>query len=43
MNGEATDANVYVNAFVKQLQKKFLKRKLKEIDERFNSKMHFNQ
>lgn len=41
MNNEATDATVHVNAFVKQLQKKFPKMKIERIDERFTSKMAF--
>jgi putative Holliday junction resolvase len=41
MNGEATDATVHVNAFVKQLQKKFPSMKIERIDERFTSKMAF--
>jgi putative Holliday junction resolvase len=41
MNGEATDATVHVNNFVKQLQKKFPDLKIERIDERFTSKMAF--
>ena len=41
MNGEATDATVHVNNFIKQLQKKFPEIKIERIDERFTSKMAF--
>ena len=41
LSGEATDATVHVNAFVKQLHKKFPKMKIERIDERFTSKMAF--
>ncbi len=41
MNGEATDATVHVNNFVKQLQKKFPEMKIERVDERFTSKMAF--
>ncbi len=41
MSGEATDATVHVNAFVKQLHKKFPEMKIERIDERFTSKMAF--
>jgi putative Holliday junction resolvase len=41
MSGEATDATVHVNNFVKQLQKKFPELKIERIDERFTSKMAF--
>jgi putative Holliday junction resolvase len=41
MNGEATDATVHVNAFVKKLKEKFPAMKIERIDERFTSKMAF--
>jgi putative Holliday junction resolvase len=41
MNGEATDATVHVNNFIKQLQKKFPEIKIARVDERFTSKMAF--
>lgn len=41
LNGQATDATEYVNAFVKQLKKKFPTIKIARIDERFTSKMAF--
>ncbi len=41
LNGQATDATEYVNAFVKQLKKKFPTIKISRIDERFTSKMAF--
>ncbi|MCX6311686.1 MAG: Holliday junction resolvase RuvX [Bacteroidetes bacterium] len=41
LSGEATDATVHVNAFVKQLHKKFPEMKIERIDERFTSKMAF--
>ena len=41
MNGEATDATPYVNAFIKKLKEKFPAMKIERIDERFTSKMAF--
>ncbi len=41
MNGQATDATVHVNAFVKKLKEKFPSIKIERIDERFTSKMAF--
>jgi putative Holliday junction resolvase len=41
MSGEATDATVHVNAFVKKLKEKFPAMKIERIDERFTSKMAF--
>ena len=41
MSGEATDATVHVNAFVKKLKVKFPSMKIERIDERFTSKMAF--
>lgn len=41
MSGEATDATVHVNAFVKKLKEKFPALKIERIDERFTSKMAF--
>ena len=41
MSGEATDATVHVNAFVKKLKEKFPALKIARIDERFTSKMAF--
>ena len=41
MSGEATDATVHVNNFVKQLQKQFPGIKIERIDERFTSKIAF--
>lgn len=41
MNGEATDATAHVEAFVKQLAKKFPSKKIARVDERFTSKMAF--
>ncbi len=41
MSGEATDATVHVENFVKQLQKKFPQMKIARVDERFTSKMAF--
>lgn len=41
LNGQATDATAYVNAFVKQLKKKFPTIKIARIDERFTSKIAF--
>lgn len=41
MSGEATDATPLVNAFVKQLAKRFPEKKIARIDERFTSKMAF--
>lgn len=41
MNGAATDATAHVEAFVKQLAKKFPSKKIARVDERFTSKMAF--
>jgi len=41
MNGDATDATVHTNNFVKQLHKKFPEIKIERVDERFTSKMAF--
>ena len=41
MNGEATDATVPINNFIKQFQKKFPEMKIERVDERFTSKMAF--
>ncbi len=41
MSGEATDATVHVENFVKQLRKKFPGMKIARVDERFTSKMAF--
>jgi putative Holliday junction resolvase len=41
LSGEATDATVHVNAFVKKLKEKFPAMKIERIDERFTSKMAF--
>lgn len=41
MSGEATDATPLVNAFVKQLTKRFPGKKIARVDERFTSKMAF--
>lgn len=41
MSGEATDATVHVNAFVKKLKEKFPAMKIERVDERFTSKMAF--
>lgn len=41
MNGTATDATAHVEAFVKQLAKKFPSKKIARVDERFTSKMAF--
>lgn len=41
MSGEATDATVHVENFVKQLRKKFPEIKIARVDERFTSKMAF--
>lgn len=41
MSGEATDATVHINTFVKQLGQKFPAKKIERVDERFTSKMAF--
>lgn len=41
LSGEATDATVHVNGFVKKLKEKFPGMKIERIDERFTSKMAF--